>query len=248
MRESVLRTASLQGEREKDRCKGRGNGICRNVSYPKLVNNLFWPNRAFHLEVGGFGTGLQTQQHLVTLIPTLNQTAMGSCMGGAHYWDIGVRGDTGPADHSSGFTLNPSTSIFTSLDGGYNGNGNLAPANAGLVSQYCNGSRVPPENGGLGYNVPPGVADATLPNPVFNLTPSATVDEGNNWVNMSYGPLTLTNLLGATLRNYAITSGSPARSAGLSQVAPSQDFFGNPRPQSGVAIGAVQFSATPAIP
>ena len=52
-----------------------------------------------------------------------------------------------------------------------------------LVSQYCNGSRTPPEAGGMGYKVPPGISDATVPNPIFNLTPAATVDEGNNWVN-----------------------------------------------------------------
>ena len=74
----------------------------------------------------------------------------------------------------------------------YPGLNNLA-SNPTLVSQYCNGARVPPENGGMGYNVPPGMADATLPNPIFSLTPGATVDEGNNWINMSWGPLSLTN-------------------------------------------------------
>ena len=32
-----------------------------------------------------------------------------------------------------------------------------------------------------------------MPNPIFNLTPAATVDEGNNWINLSWGPLSLTN-------------------------------------------------------
>ena len=45
----------------------------------------------------------------------------------------------------------------------------------------------------MGYQVPPGIADATVPNPIFNLTPAATVDEGNNWINISWGPLALTN-------------------------------------------------------
>ena len=45
------------------------------------------------------------------------------------------------------------------LTGGYTGNGNIAPTSPGVVSQYCNGSRIPPENGGLGYSVPAGVAD-----------------------------------------------------------------------------------------
>ena len=61
--------------------------------------------------------------------------------------------------------------------------------NPTVLSQYCNGSRVPPELVSLGYQVPPGISDATVPNPIFNLTPAATVDEGNNWINMSWGPL-----------------------------------------------------------
>ena len=61
------------------------------------------------------------------------------------------------------------------------------------MSQYCNGSRSPPELASAGWQVPPGIADATVPNPPFTLAPAATVDEGNNWVNMSWGPLAETN-------------------------------------------------------
>jgi len=43
----------------------------------------------------------------------------------------------------------------------------------------------------VGYFVPPGIADATTPNPLFSLTPAATVDEGNNWINLTYGPLSM---------------------------------------------------------
>lgn len=186
----------------------RTNGTCRQVSLPKLTSDLFWQNRPFHLIVSGPGSGLLSQQNLVTLLPQLNQTFTGQCVSGASYWDIGVRGDTGPTNHSSGFTLSPTSSILTSLSGGYTGNGNIAPSTRPVVLQYCNGARVPPENGGMGYNVPPGVADATMPNPVFNLTPAATVDEGNNWINMAYGPLSATNPVnGAVLGNYSQSAG-----------------------------------------
>src|SRR5204863_44767 len=74
-----------------------------------------------------------------------------------------------------------------------------------------NGSCGPPENGGLGYQVPPGIADATVPNPIFNLTPAATVDEGNNWINMSWGPLSMVNpSTNVTLGNYGTAAGSSA--------------------------------------
>ena len=51
-----------------------------------------------------------------------------------------------------------------------------------------------------------------MPNPIFNLTPAATVDEGNNWINISWGPLAMTNpVTNGTLGNYALAAGSPAR-------------------------------------
>jgi hypothetical protein len=233
------------------------NGECRLVSLPLLKNDVFWQNRAFHITVGSYDPSVQ--QNVVMLVPTLNQATTGDCPNGASYWDIGVRGDTGPSDHGSGFTLHPTYSVLTDASD-YTGANNLG-GNPAVVHKYCNGSRLPPENGGLGFAVPPGVADATVPNPLFNLTPAATVDEGNNWINMSYGPLSLVNAsilagmpgYGVPLGNYAITTGSPAMDAGTSSGAPSTDFFGTPRPQgSGFDIGAVEVVAVsvppPSIP
>jgi hypothetical protein len=232
------------------------NGTCRTVSYPVLYNDVFWQNRSFNITVGALGAGTLNQQNVVTLVPTLNQAATGACLAGASYWDIGVRGDTGPANHSSTVTLNPEASILTST-AGYTGGGaglraNLA-SNPAVVTQYCNGSRVPPEFGGMGYLVPPGIADATVPNPIFNLTPAATVDEGNNWINIAWGPLAETNpVTNATLGNYALTGGSPAinyitpgTSATTYAAAPSTDFFGTLRKtNNAVDVGAVEFIGT----
>jgi hypothetical protein len=109
--------------------------------------------------------------------------------------------------------------------------------------------------------VPPGIADATTPNPVFSLTPAATVDEGNNWINISWGPLdmsdpTVTSGTGSTGTGnygsgplfgiYTLASGSPAIDAiPVNQQHPSQDFFGNARPDSArpscFDVGAVEF-------
>ena len=42
--------------------------------------------------------------------------------------------------------------------------------------------------------VPAGVPDTGQSTvPAFTLQPAATVDEGNNWINMFYGPLSLSN-------------------------------------------------------
>jgi hypothetical protein len=247
------------------------NGDCRRVSYPLLSNNIFWQNRAFHLEIGGTTTGgTDYQQSLVTLHPTLNQPSTastaaslngtiitggtGACVAGASYWDIGVRGDTGPTNHSSGFTLTPQYSVLTSLIG-YTGHNNQAPSALGLVSQYCNGSRMPPEFASGGYQVPPGTNEGTVPVPVFSLLPGATVDEGNNWVNMKWGPLAMTSPMapnGDSLGNYAPALGSPAIDAiPVVQPHPSTDFFGNPRPSpsnhTAFDAGAVELQG-PAVP
>jgi hypothetical protein len=223
---------------------GANNGTCTHVSYPVMYNNVFWQNRSFYIGVGALGSGTTNQQNVVTLYPTLNQTSTGACMTGASYWDIGVRGDSGPTNHGSGYTLNPLDSILTNTTGYSNTNANVDPK---VVSQYCNGSRVPPEAGGLGYQVPAGVSDATVPNPIFSLTPAATVDEGNNWINLSWGPLALTNpISGTMLGNYAPTAASTSlidkgvtTSSGVA--APSTDFFGNNR-VSPYDIGAIEFA------
>ena len=228
------------------------NGDCRSYSYPMLANDVIWNNRSFHIQVGALGTGTLNQQNVVTLVPTLNQTSTGQCVTPFptnDYWDLGVRGDTSPTDHSGGL-LGPTYSILTSTTG-YEGANNSA-ANPQLIRQYCNGSRVPPELKSSGYQVPPGISDATVPNPLFNLTPAATVDEGNNWVNMSWGPLALTNPIdGAVLGNYGIQGTSPAvnyipasATTNYSE-APALDFYGTARKTDGaVDAGAVEFVAT----
>ena len=226
------------------------SGECRQVSNPVLQNDVFWQNRTFNIQVGGPGPGTQNQQNLVTLVPALNQARTGDCPNTPSYWDIGMRGDASATPNSgSGFALRPTFSILTNA-GNYPGANNLG-SDPAVVSKYCNGSRVPPENGGLGYDVPPGMNDVILPNPVFNLSPAATVDEGNNWVNMNYGPLSLFNAAaqtgspnyGVPLGNYSITGTSPAiDNAGTG--APNHDFFGTSRPQgSRPDIGAVEFNS-----
>jgi hypothetical protein len=251
------------------------DGSCREVSLPLLSNDLFWQNRAFRIEVGALGGGQQNQQAVVTLVPSLNQgpvppggTGFCDLLGednGApesgnpvNYWDIGVRGDVTPTpDSGSGFALNPMFSILTET-AGYTGAG-LLEADPEVVAQYCNGSRLPPEGGGTfaGFNAPPGRSETTGLYPVFALnqiTPAATVDEGNNWIDLNYGPLSLANAATAPptgtaqdpLGNYDITAASPAITAATPTGAPDHDFFGRSRPLgAGFDIGAVEFFAPP---
>ena len=240
------------------------NGTCRGFSYPLLENNIFWQNSAYYIGVGA-ALDAQYQQNVVslynafttTLAPSQPQadatiaapTGTGVIVSGgtgacvpATFWDIGVRGDTSLGGHQSGVTLNPTYSVLTSTTGYATTlhNSTTAPP---FGSQYCDGSRQPPELGSSGWSVPPGVADATVPNPAFSLLPVATVDEGNNWINLRWGPLSLVSPgTNATLGNYALTAGIDT--VPVAQPHPATDFFGNPRPTSGnFDPGAVEFVA-----
>jgi hypothetical protein len=254
-----------------------------------LFNNVFWQNRAFYIGVGGIGAGNQNQQNVVALYnafttnrvasePTAEATTpngggvvitggTGACVSGTSYWDIGVRGDTNPGNHAGG-TLSPMFSILTNASEVGAGSNNHPAANPTVLSQYCNGSRMPPEFNSMGYQVPPGISDATVPNPIFNLMPAATVDEGNNWINISWGPLEMANDSaiggsngnyggGGSLGNYGLATGSPA----INQInpanlvayglAPNTDFYGNGRKgnlnsDTSVDIGAVELVPPPA--
>jgi hypothetical protein len=236
---------------------------------------VFWQNRSFYIGVGSLGAGTLNQQNVVALYNAFtttqvaSQTATGQCPTGASYWDLGVRGDTAPGNHSSTLTLTPTYSVLTNPSENGTGTNNILGDNPTAVSQYCNGSRVPPEAGGSGWAVPPGISDATVPNPIFNLTPAATVDEGNNWINISWGPLAQSNDGvagginsnyggGLPLGNYALQPGSPAidyipvstTNLPVTTVPTlKQDFFGNPRPEPGTPaatrfdVGAVEYQA-----
>ncbi|PYX47562.1 MAG: hypothetical protein DMG83_04330 [Acidobacteria bacterium] len=240
---------------------------CKSFSVPLLYNDVFSQNRTYYIGVGGLGGGTLNQQNIVTLFnsftttPAPTQAHSGDCTA-ASYWDIGVRGDTGPTNHAAG-TLTPVYSFVGS--GTYAGSNNNSGSDPAVAKSYCNGSRVPPELPGavgFGWQVPPGISDATVPNPVFNLTPVATVDEGNNWINISWGPLALMGPTGqgtgtapdTFLGNYTPTSGSPTRdyipstangATGAFTLAPGLDFFGNARKTNNrVDAGAVEFQVS----
>jgi len=236
-----------------------GHPNCTRVSIPVLANDIFFQNRTFHMSAAG-------SPAVAVLTPALSQTTTGQCPSGAQYWDIGVYGDSSVVGgNPGGYKLSPTYSILTTLNGpsgGYGGAAahNQAPASAGFVSQYCNGSRVPPEisptlcappangsspvpgctyPGAVGITVPPNVPDINPFYAGFTLTPAVTVDEGNNAISMFYGPLTTVNATiqkgaagyGTPLGNYSPAASSSAVNAVPASVAhPPLDFYGNPRP------------------
>jgi hypothetical protein len=247
------------------------SGSCAKYSVPVIYNDVFWKNRSFMIGVGGLAGGMTNQNNLVTVYnspfggtPTAaaSQGATGACDDpNASYWDIGVRGDTAPGNHSAG-TLAPFYSTLTNTGAlsevGAGSNNLLAPG-ALVGSIYCNGARVPVEAVTSlalkypGWQVPPGTNESNgLPAPPFTLQPAATVDEGNNWVNLRWGPLStsVTNASGTPVFSFnpSLVGTSPAinyvpLASAQGIAAPNTDFYGNPRKQSPVDVGAIEYQA-----
>jgi hypothetical protein len=250
---------------------GDATGACKQYSVPLVDNDVIASNRSFIIGVGSFGGGLVNQQKIVALYNAFasgnsfpgtavtGQGTTGACDDpGASYWDIGVRGDSDPAHHQGG-TLAPQDTFLTSLDSAYSAaalRNSAAPA--ALTHLYCDGSRIPPEakaGGFSGWQVPPGTNESNaLPGPVFSLLPAATVDEGNNWINIQWGPLSMVNPQSlAPLFNFSPSSSSPVIGWVLFSnsttspygLAPAADFYGNPRKtDNAVDAGAIEFQGT----
>jgi hypothetical protein len=145
------------------------NGTCANVSYPLLDNDVFFQNRSLYIGIGNLGSGVINQQNVVALYNAFTGTQVASqpsadaqtvnsggkiITGGTgacdlsknQYWDIGVRGDTGPTDHTSTITLNPVYSLITA---GYNGTAanHNSNSNPTVVSRTATIENAPGEYG-----------------------------------------------------------------------------------------------------
>ena len=246
---------------------------CTKFSVPVLANNVFWQNRSLMISLQGIpSSGFTNQQETVAVFnpgfgssasAAATQTATGSCNDSkAAYWDIGVRGDVAPGDHSGG-TLSPTYSLLTNPSENGAGSNNLLAIDPALTGLYCNGSLVPVEAAGSvpgtpypGWLAPPGTNESNaLPAPPFTLLAAATVDEGNNWINLRWGPLS-TNVLNSS--QATVFSFNPMQKSGspvidyipTAQTHPATDFFGNPRPDAAPRfdIGAIEFQGTVTTP
>ncbi len=154
--------------------------------------------------------------------------------------------------------------------------GNVVPNGTPVIGQYCNGARIPPEQCSSGqgandpamckgYFSPAGQSETVGVSPVFvfnGIAANATVDEGNNWINLTYGPLSLgrppvssagstpsaestvgSAAVGAAQGAYSINGNSAAVGAGngAAPATPNHDFYGQARPATAVSIGAVEY-------
>jgi hypothetical protein len=139
--------------------------------------------------------------------------------------------------------LTPDHSILTDLLGanGYNnGHANIA-ADPAPVSAYANGNRKP---------------SPFVPGFTTLIDTAATSDEGGNFIDIRFGPLTLWNCLNpdGTVKspqsaancplfgNYHLAAASPAINAGANRTGsngvPAVDFDGDARPAAAIDIGA----------
>ena len=231
-----------------------GNVNCNLFSNPYFENNIVYHNRSFYFTVtSGPGTGGNPGTPATTaLIPTLIQNSIGACPSGATYWDLGVLGQswTAPVLH-----MNPTYSVLSNdpTNSAYVGNHNQL-ADPLLAHGYCNGSRANP-----------GIPDSTPPNPPFTFQAGGAEDEGGNWVDLRYGPLSLSDSsiakgnpgYGVALGDYRVCGGtalpaatcnamSTAIDAGSSTAAPKHDFFATTRPQGpAFDIGAYELPQAP---
>jgi len=226
------------------------------ISSPVLYNNILWQNRSFYFSsavaqagagalyapglyasntngVNGQGTGTAT---------LVQQTVVGACdQANAKYWDLGVVGDASPTPGA--VALNPSYSTLTA-NVGYAGTNLNYPTTSPLVKQYCNGSRAYPD---AQFEPGAGLLES------FVMQPSMTLDEAGNFVNLSYGPLSLADPVlagGIVFGDYHITSGLGGGVGAFGGIsAPGHDFDTQPRPTGAGAgarwdSGADQFAAT----
>ncbi len=201
--------------------------VAQAISNPVLNNNILWQNRSFFFDISTGAARICPSNGGTTCTPLPAQSTVGQCVAGAKYWDLGVVGDASVAPGAR--KLNPTNSILTSATG-YTGTGNLT-SDPNLTASYCNGG--------------PGFGGSN------QLVAVATLDEGGNFVDMLYGPLSVSNPTVVTAPNTArapladahLLAGSPAIDTGSTN-APTHDFFGNIRPEgAGFDIGANEFIA-----
>lgn len=232
-----------------------GNNNVRDqnrFSNAALINNIVWHNRSFCWAVKGTAAGA---------FGLFDPGAAGGCNTGSPagtspvYIDLAVLGTTNQGSFAAKYVganiarLTPDHSILSDLLGtnGYdNGHVNKA-ADPGFTAAYVNGNRKP---------------SPFVPGFSTLIDTAATSDEGGNFIDIRYGPLTQWNCLNpdGTVKspqsaancppygNYHLAAGSPAIDAGANRTnsngVPTADFDGDGRAATAVDIGADEVGAT----
>jgi len=145
---------------------GAASGYKVPYSNPVLSNNIVWHNRSFYWMIDR-----TTVPATFGLLPNLSAGQP------AVYSDLAVLGTaqqgTWPAYTDAGaHKLNPINSILSSAAGYDVSNSSIAP---GFLAEYFNGDK--------GQMI-------TQPGSISNITTAPAMDEGGNWLDVRFGPLT----------------------------------------------------------
>ena len=213
----------------------------QSYSNPTLTGNIIYGNRSFYFTSGT--TDPVTGATPSSLVPALTSGAGYACPTGANYWDLGVVGQ--PQTNQTLF-LTPASTKLTALTAanGYKATAQTTNNSAGdplVTRQYCNGSRANP-----------GIPDTTptAPPQQFSMQVAAAEDEGGNFIDVHYGPLSLSDSsiatgganYGAPLGDYHLQGTSTAINAEPCSVGNglgnTHDFDGQTRPQPACGISA----------
>ncbi|MGF6604340.1 hypothetical protein P3T23_009095 [Paraburkholderia sp. GAS448] len=225
-------------------------------SNPALFNDIVWHNRSFFVDASTGAANVCSSNNVAdagtscTVLPPA--PAAGACIGSPAYWDIGTVGDTSAA--ASNFVLTDINNSVVSPNGSVYGSGTgagVSTGDPGLTRIYCNGARANPA-----FKFEPGQPFL----PPFSLAAGVTLDEAGNFVDLKYGPLSLSDPLQpgyVAYGDYHITATGTAFNQGVTLdpqsnlAATSYDFSGAARPAPGrvpgVDIGATQVNAPGAL-
>ncbi|MFA6901561.1 MAG: hypothetical protein WC236_00615 [Gallionellaceae bacterium] len=195
---------------------GMGAAAPYKIEYsnPTLLNNIVWHNRSFYWATDIACDPVTSPTPCFGLNPRVgapfNEPAV--------YSDLAVLGTSNPANQ-----LNPRYSLLTDLTG-YGGAGNIT-GDPMFVAEYFNGDQ--------GQTI-------QQPELTTSIATAPAFDEGGNFIDVRFGPLTLTNavvlpgcsLVGTCLNgDYHLRAGSPALASGIiiPLLTPLTDFDGQLR-------------------
>ncbi len=218
-------------------------------SNPTLTDNIIFQNRSFYFSADQQTSGtVAAATHLYPAFTTAElapSTSRYSCPGGATYWDLGLVNDPDPTTHQNGSQLNPTYSVLSSsnlIGAGQYATTNKVGTTSMLAKQYCNGPRSNP-------GTPDAGTGPLVPLRQFTMQAAATEDEGGNWIDVRYGPLSLSDssaysAAGTVLPalgdyHLAAVASNVAVDQGTATGASNHDFDGQSRPiGAGYDIGA----------
>lgn len=235
-----------------------GNGLAaaaikaKPFSNPLLLNNIVWHNRSFYWKIDPDVLDPVTQQPVYGLYDPVTDTPAGT---NPVYVDLAVL-DTANQGSFAGQYIGAGVDKLTPLYGvlsqtidvataaGYGpylATHDLALSDARFVRSYLNGNRQ---------------QSLIVPGATTTIGTAATTDEGGNFIDVRFGPLTQWNCAAGQPQTYAncplfgdyhITGAGSGlttpRNNGqvLGGVTPTTDYDGQPRPNTNVDIGADEY-------